>query len=83
MLDAANDPALVADNPIFAEAVNPSGFSYPAAGSFATVPQLARGEPQPAPRNGAHSQEVLAERLGLSSGAIAALIDQNIVGVAQ
>ena len=83
MLDAANDPALVADNPIFAEAANPSGFSYPAAGSFATVPQLARGEPQPAPRNGAHSQEVLAERLGLSSGAIAALIDQNIVGVAQ
>ncbi len=80
MLDAANDPALVANNPMFGTAENPSGFNYPAAGSFATVPQLDRQAPQPAPRNGANSEEILAERLGLSSGAIAALIDAGTVG---
>ena len=79
MLDAANDPALVANNPVFGSAANPSGFDYPAAGSFATVPQLDRQAPQPAPRNGANTEEVLAERLGLSSGAIAALIDAGTV----
>ena len=82
MLDAANDPALVAHNPMFGTAENPSGFNYPAAGSFATVPQLDRQAPQPAPRNGANSEEILAERLGLSSGAIAALIDAGTVGQA-
>lgn len=82
MLDAANDPALVANNPMFGTAENTSGFNYPAAGSFATVPQLDRQAPQPAPRNGANSEEILAERLGLSSGAIAALIDAGTVGQA-
>lgn len=82
MLDAANDPALVANNPVFGAAANPSGFDYPAAGSFATVPQLDRQAPQPAPLNGANSEEVLAERLGLSSGMIAALIDAGTVGCA-
>jgi len=81
MLDAANDPALVANNPIFGAADNPSGFAYPAAGAFATVPQMDRQPPRPAPRNGQHSEEVLAERLSLSSGEIARLIDAGIVGV--
>lgn len=80
MRDAVSDPAMVADNPIFGESENPSGFAYPAAGSFATAPGLERGAPRPAPRNGEHSEQVLAERLGLSSGAIAALIDSKIVG---
>ena len=62
---------------------NPSGVTYPAAGSFATVPQLDRAAPRSAPRNGEHSEAVLAERLGMSSGQIAALIDQNIVGTAR
>ncbi|SNS77870.1 CoA transferase [Sphingopyxis indica] len=80
MLDAANDPALVANNPIFGAADNPSGFAYPAAGAFATVPQMERQPPRPAPRNGQHSEEVLAERLGLGSGEIARLIDDGVVG---
>ena len=81
MLDAANDPALVADNPIFGAAANPSGFTYPAAGAFATIPQADRQPPRPAPRNGQHSEEVLSSRLSLSSGEIARLIDAGIVGV--
>jgi 2-methylfumaryl-CoA isomerase len=81
MIDAANDPCLVQNNPMFsAFNANPSGFAYPAAGAFGTVPQQDRGPPQPAPQNGQHSEEVLATRLKLSSGEIARLIDQGIIG---
>jgi 2-methylfumaryl-CoA isomerase len=83
MREAADDPALVADNPIFGQANNPSGAIYPAAGAFATLPGMARQSPLPAPRNGADSEAVLAERLGLASGAIARLIDLGIVGTAK
>lgn len=82
MYEAVHDPALVADNPIFGAADNPSGFAYPAAGAFATLPQQERRPPAPAPRNGAHSEEILSGRLSLSSGEIARLIDAGIVGVA-
>lgn len=82
MLEAVKDPALVEDNPIFGESANPSGFNYPAAGAFATVPQLDRQVPRPAPRNGEHSEEILSTRLSLSSGQIARLIDAGIVGTA-
>lgn len=79
MQDAVNDPALVANNPVFGTATNPSGFDYPAAGSFATVPQMERQAPQSAPVNGGNSEEVLAERLGLSATQIAKLIDAGTV----
>ena len=82
MYDAVRDPALVADNPIFGAADNPSGFTYPAAGAFATLPQRGRRPPAPAPRNGQHSEEILGDRLSLSSGEIARLIDAGIVGIA-
>ena len=83
MVEAARDPRLVTDNPMFAElADNPSGFDYPAAGAFATLPASERLPPRPAPRNGQHSEQVLSERLGLSSGEIARLIDRGIVGIA-
>jgi 2-methylfumaryl-CoA isomerase len=81
MHDAVNDPALVANNPIFGSAPNPSHLVYPAAGSFASVPQAERGAPKAAPRNGQHSEEVLTEKLKLSSGEIARLIDSRIVGI--
>ena len=84
MLDAAHDPRLVADNPMFTSAdaapANPSGFAYPVAGPFATLPQLERGAPQAAPRNGEHSEEVLADRLGLTDAALGKLIDTGVVG---
>lgn len=84
MLDAANDARLVADNPMFVrESINPSGFSYPAAGPFGTIPQCDRATPLPAPVNGQHSEEVLAQRLGMSSGQIAQLIDAGIVGISR
>ena len=87
MREAVQDRTLVADNPIFGPdagvATNPSGFAYPAAGAFATLPDARRAPPRPAPRNGEHSEQVLVERLSLSSGEIARLIDAGIVGVAR
>lgn len=80
MHDAARDPALVGANPIFGATDNPSGVAYPAAGAFATLPGSERTAPLPAPRNGEHSEAVLTERLGLSSGEIARLIDAGVVG---
>lgn len=80
MHEAANDPVLVTDNPLFGPSpANPSGFAYPAARSFANLGGQAPADPAPAPYLGQHSEEVLAERLGLSSGAIADLIDRGIV----
>jgi 2-methylfumaryl-CoA isomerase len=81
MYDAVQDPTLVADNPIFGAADNPSGFTYPAAGAFATLPRHDRQPPRAAPRNGQHSEEILSGRLSLSSGEIARLVDAGIVGV--
>ncbi len=78
MADAAADPVLVGNNPIFGKSANPSRFDYPAAGAFATIPQLPRGGAQPAPELGADTAAVLAERLGLSSGTIGDLIDRGV-----
>lgn len=80
MHEAATDPLLVDDNPLFGPSTaNPSGFEYPAAGPFANMPSQARGVPHSAPYLGEHSEEVLAERLGMASGQIAKLIDAGIV----
>lgn len=79
MHEAANDPVLVADNPLFGPSpANPSGFAYPAARSFANIPGEERADPRPAPFLGEHTEEVLAEKLGLSSGQIAALVDRGV-----
>lgn len=78
MADAVRDPRLVTENPIFGTADDPSGTRYPAVGAFATLPSEERRPPAPAPRNGQHSEQVLAETLGLSSGEIARLFDAGI-----
>jgi 2-methylfumaryl-CoA isomerase len=81
MFEMTQDPALVANNPLFGPSpANPSGFEYPAPRSFANIPGREAGDPQAAPYLGEHSEEVLAERLGLSSGEIGGLIDRGVVG---
>jgi 2-methylfumaryl-CoA isomerase len=82
MHEAANDPQLVTDNPLFGPSpANPSGFEYPATRSFANMPEKDVGDPLPAPYLGQHSEEVLAERLGLSAGEIGKLVDCGTVAL--
>lgn len=79
MHEAANDPELVANNPLFGPSpANPSGFEYPATRSFANIPGREAGNPAPAPYLGQHTEEVLAERLGLASGTISDLVDRGV-----
>jgi 2-methylfumaryl-CoA isomerase len=82
MHEAATDPTLIGGNPLFGPSpANPSGFAYPATRSFANVHGETRGDPAPAPYLGEHSEEVLAERLGLTSGEIARLVDAGTVAL--
>jgi len=82
MYEAANDPVLIDQNPLFGPSpANPSGFEYPATRSFAHMPEKEAGDPAPAPYLGQHSEEVLAQRLGLSSGAIGKLVDAGTVAL--
>lgn len=82
MHEAASDPQLVTDNPLFGPPTdNPSGFAYPSPGAFANLPAQDRGPAQPAPYLGADSEQVLGDVLGLSSGAIGKLVDAGTVGL--
>ena len=80
MFEAAQDPVLVADNPLFGPSpANPSGFAYPAARSFVNVPDMIVGDPRPAPYLGEHSAQVLADTLGLTPAELSAMIGSGLV----
>lgn len=79
MAEAARDPALVVENPVFGHAANPSGFDYPAAGAFATIPQHQRLAPRPAPVLGEDSDAALQGLLGLSPSELNSLKSQGLV----
>jgi 2-methylfumaryl-CoA isomerase len=76
---ALDDPRLYKGNPVFEDIRHPSGLSYPAPGAMATIPQDVRGDVRPAPRLGQHTDEVLAEVLGMSGAEIARLHDAGVV----
>jgi 2-methylfumaryl-CoA isomerase len=76
---ALDDPRLFKNNPVFQEIAHPSGRTYPAPGAMATIPQDVRGDVRAAPKLGQHTDEVLAQVLGLSGGEIAKLHDARIV----
>jgi 2-methylfumaryl-CoA isomerase len=77
-----HDPDLSPDNPMFTSLHQPGIGTYPVPGSPVASTAYARSEPRPAPRLGAHSEQILAEVLGLPSGAIAGLIDRKIIAPA-
>jgi 2-methylfumaryl-CoA isomerase len=79
MCEAADDPALVTQNPMFGSPANPSGLTYPAPGAMATISQLARGAPKSAPYLGQDSRAVLIERLDLSADEFEALRANGLV----
>ena len=76
---ALEDRRLFKDNPLFETVRHPSGLSYPAPGAMGTIPQDARGPVRPAPRLGEHTDEVLAEVLGLGGAEIGRLHDAGVV----
>ncbi|WP_293898364.1 CoA transferase [Phenylobacterium sp.] len=76
---ALDDPRLYKDNPVFQAIRHPSGLTYPAPGSMGTIPQDVRGDARPAPRLGQHTDEVLAQVLGMSGAEIARLHDAGVV----
>lgn len=82
MQQAAQDPILVGNNPVFNISANPSGERYPAAGAIASIPQLEREPAVAAPHLGQHTDEMLESILGLSSTAISTLHDKGVVAQA-
>jgi 2-methylfumaryl-CoA isomerase len=82
MQQAANDPALVDNNPIFTFQSNPSGERYPAAGAMASIPQFERQPAVAAPMLGRHTDEILESVLGLPIASIAALHDKGLIAQA-
>jgi 2-methylfumaryl-CoA isomerase len=73
------DERLFGANPILQPVTGPSGMTYPAAGPAATLVGERRLPLTPAPRLGQHTDEVLADLLGLSSASIGKLHDDGVV----
>ena len=78
-----NDIDVTPDNPIFAEIEQPGIGRYPVPGQPMSFSAVAREAPHPAPRLGEHTEQILADILGKSSGEIARLHDKNIVASAR
>ena len=76
----AEDPRVSADNPMFDEIEQPGIGRFLAAGCMLDFSGAPRGRVKPAPVLGQHTDEVLADILGLSSAKIGALHDAGIVG---
>jgi 2-methylfumaryl-CoA isomerase len=75
----STEPRLFGENPIFSDVTHAGGTAYPTPGAFARLPAEERLAPAPSPAIGQHTDEVLAQLLGLSSGEIGALHDQGLV----
>ncbi|MHC0054680.1 CoA transferase [Actibacterium sp. D379-3] len=73
------DPRFSAANPMLAEIEQASGTRYLSAGSAASYSSGDRGVPVRAPKLGEHTEQVLAEVLGLSGREIAGLRDRSVI----
>mgnify|MGYP006276008587 CR=1 FL=1 len=73
------DPDLSPDNPMMAELDQPGIGTYPVPGTPVAFGARPREAPVRAPVLGEHTEEVLAEVGGLSSGEIGGLMDRGVV----
>jgi 2-methylfumaryl-CoA isomerase len=73
------DPDLSPDNPMFHMLAQPGIGTYPVPASAMAFSASGRDAPRPAPELGAHTEEVLADVAGLSSGEIGKLFDSGVV----
>jgi 2-methylfumaryl-CoA isomerase len=71
--------ATVPAHPMFSMIEQPGVGAYPVPGSPFDIAALQRMEPRPAPLLGQHTDEILAEVLGMDSGAIGRLHDSKVV----
>ncbi|MGP6087863.1 CoA transferase [Antarctobacter jejuensis] len=72
------DPDLSLDNPMFAEVDQPGIGRYLTPGTPFSFAGYDREAPKPAPVLGQHTEEVLADVAGLSSGQIGRLMDDGV-----
>ncbi|WP_420640100.1 CoA transferase [Candidatus Poriferisocius sp.] len=75
----ADDPRCSTANPMFTEVDHPETGRYLTPGPPLRLGADASGDPGPAPRLGQHTDEVLADVLGLGASEIARLHDRNVV----
>ncbi|WP_419919167.1 CoA transferase [Candidatus Poriferisocius sp.] len=75
----AGDPRCSAANPLFAEVDHPGSGRYLTPGAPLRFPADNMVDPGPAPRLGQHTDEVMADVLGLSAPEIARLHDRKII----
>ncbi len=75
----AEDPDLSADNPIFSTVTHPDTGTYLTPAHPANFHGTVREAAKAAPILGAHTEEILGDIVGLSSGNIGALFDKGIV----
>ena len=73
------DPDLSTENPMFHMIDQPGIGTYPTPASPLDFSEITRAAPRAAPELGAHTEEVLADVAGLSSGEIGQLFDAGIV----
>lgn len=74
-----SDRDVSTDNPIFSLVEQPDIGTYLVAGQPMSFSAVTREPARAAPRLGQHTDEILAEELGLSEGQIARLHDQGVV----
>jgi 2-methylfumaryl-CoA isomerase len=74
-----HEPRLFGENPIFSDVRHAGGARYLTPGAAARLPHDARSAAAPAPHIGQHSDEVLAELLGMSSSEIGRLHDSGLI----
>jgi len=75
----AEEPRLVSGNGLFSAVTHPSGLTYPTPGAAGTLMQSERINATRAPVLGEHTDQILAEVLGLSTGQIGKLHDAGRV----
>jgi 2-methylfumaryl-CoA isomerase len=66
-------------NPVFRDIDQPGIGKVRVGGSPLSFGEISRDDPRPAPRLGQHSEEILAEELGLAAHEIAALRDHHVI----